>query len=149
MIFFLVKTQCLIHTFKKKQLGIINVTVFTTKNWFCKNQSSRVEKIIDIVKVKGRMQLFSSSSVRHIKSTSPNQISSKLDEFYGSYGHFRLSLQKNVQKKWELCKKIWAPIFFLISRVQWTNPEIFRAVWKNSLFLPLELGLYIHNSYFT
>ena len=129
------------HFRKKKQLGIINVTVFTTKNWFCKNQSSRVEKIIDIVKVKGRMQLFSSSSVRHIKSTSPNQISSKLDEFYGSYGHFRLSLQKNVPKKWELCKKIWAPIFFLISRVQWTNPEIFRAVWKNSLFLPLELGL--------
>ena len=90
------------------------------------------------------MQLFSSSSVRHIKSTSPNQISSKLDEFYGSYGHFRLSLRKNVQKKWELCKKIWAPIFFLISRVQWTNPEIFRVVWKNSLFLPLELGLHIH-----
>ena len=141
--FFHVKTQCSIHTFRKKQPGIINVTVFITKNWFCKNQSSRVKKIIDIVKVKGRNQLFSSSSVRYNKSTFPNQISSKLDEFYGSYGHFRLSLQKNVQKKWELCKKIWAPIFFLISRVQWMNPEIFRAVSKNSLFLPLQLRLIV------
>ena len=109
--FFHVKTQCSIHTFRKKQPGIINVTVFITKNWFCKNQSSRVKKIIDIVKVKGRNQLFSSSSVRYNKSTFPNQISSKLDEFYGSYGHFRLSLQKNVQKNESFAKKFGHPSF--------------------------------------
>ena len=41
-------------------------------------------------------------------------------------------------KKMRALQKIWAPIFFLISRVQWTNPEIFRAVWKNLLFSTLE-----------